>query len=164
MTSLSCTSSDDAAALRDYITKYASHPNQLLYNDKVFVSTFSGESCKFGQSTVDDGWNYALKTGLPDVYFVPSFFVDPTTFSQYNVLDGAFGVRGPCRDIASRFADPRTVELRLAPRRLRHRFRSGSELYLEPQWPFIHGGGLSLVLHGLCLPFNSLPSLFQDYN
>lgn len=92
MTSLSCAQGSDSTPLRNYIRTYASHPNQLLYNGKVFVSTFSGESCKFGRQTVNDGWTYTLKTGLPDVYFVPAFFVNPATFSQYSVIDGAFNV------------------------------------------------------------------------
>jgi glucan endo-1,3-alpha-glucosidase len=40
-----CTTPDNAATLRKYITTYASHPNQLRVNGGVFASTF-------GQSTL----------------------------------------------------------------------------------------------------------------
>ncbi|KAG9222501.1 hypothetical protein CCMSSC00406_0002836 [Pleurotus cornucopiae] len=88
MTSMSCSSKGDAAALRSYITAYASHPNQLSYSGRVLVSTFSGENCYFGASNVDAGWQATIKDGLPGVFFLPSFFVDPTTFKQYPVADG----------------------------------------------------------------------------
>ena len=93
MTSLPCAKTGDSATLRRYVEMYASHPNQLLVNGKMFVSTFAGESCTFGQQNVNNGWISTLKTGLPPVYFVPSFFVDPATFPQYSVIDGAYGVR-----------------------------------------------------------------------
>lgn len=93
MTALACASSGDAGILQKYITTYAKHSNQLLYNNSVLISTFSGEHCTFGNSSVDNGWTNALKVGpLPPVYFVPSFFVDPRTFSDYTVIDGIFSV------------------------------------------------------------------------
>lgn len=92
MSSLPCAKTGDGQLLRTFIRAYANHPNQLLYNGKVFASTFAGENCKFGQSTVNQGWTSVLKTSLNPVFFVPSFFVDPKTFPQYTVMDGAFGV------------------------------------------------------------------------
>lgn len=92
MTSLPCENVQDADLLRQYITTYAQHPNQLLYNGGVFVSTFAGENCLFGSSNVNQGWLNTLKTDLPSVYFVPSFFVDPRTFPTYTVMDGIFNV------------------------------------------------------------------------
>lgn len=95
-----CASPDDAAALRKYITTYAQHPNQLKLNGRVFASTFAGEGCHFGQGSVMDGWRSQF-TQHPDlsnsnaVHFVPSFFVDPATFGQYDgAIHGAFNVRG----------------------------------------------------------------------
>ncbi|KAJ6582853.1 glycoside hydrolase family 71 protein [Mycena sp. CBHHK59/15] len=90
MGSLSCASSGDATILRSYITTYKDHPNQLLYNNRILVSTFAGESCRFGARTLNDGWNNAVKIGLPAVYFVPAFFMDPATFPNLTVMDGAF--------------------------------------------------------------------------
>ncbi|EIM86043.1 glycoside hydrolase [Stereum hirsutum FP-91666 SS1] len=95
MSALPCTTADHAATLRTYITTYASHPNQLIYRNRVFASTFSGESCTFGQGSVVDGWSSQFTshpdlTGQNAVFFVPSFFVDPATFGTYdNVMDGA---------------------------------------------------------------------------
>ncbi|KAF8555251.1 glycoside hydrolase family 71 protein [Imleria badia] len=94
MTSLPCSSANDAATLRNYITTYASHPNQLIYNGRVFASTFSGESCQFGQSSVQSGWSTQFLqqlSGKNAVYFVPSFFVDPSTFQSFKgVIDGIY--------------------------------------------------------------------------
>lgn len=93
-----CRLADDAATLRTYITTYASHPNQLIYRNRVFASTFSGESCTFGQGSVADGWSsqftsHSDLTGQNAVFFVPSFFVDPATFGTYDsVMDGALNV------------------------------------------------------------------------
>jgi glucan endo-1,3-alpha-glucosidase len=93
MTSLPCAVAADSQLIRMYITTYAAHPNQLLYKGKVFISTFAGQTCMFGTDSVNQGWINTVKTGLvPSTYFVPSFFVDPATFSSYSVLDGAFGV------------------------------------------------------------------------
>ncbi|KAJ7720281.1 glycoside hydrolase family 71 protein [Mycena maculata] len=91
MGSLPCASSGDATLLQTYIKTYATHPNQLMYNGKPLVSTFAGESCTFGAANYKDGWNNALKSsGQPSIYFIPSFFVDPATFPDTAVMDGAF--------------------------------------------------------------------------
>lgn len=98
MSSLPCTSSDNAATLRSYITSYATHPNQLLVDGKVFASTFSGSDCTFGQANAQQGWQTQFidqLTGSNAVHFVPSFFVDPTTFSEFDgVMNGAFNWNG----------------------------------------------------------------------
>ncbi|EGN98394.1 glycoside hydrolase family 71 protein [Serpula lacrymans var. lacrymans S7.3] len=96
MSAMPCSSSEDASVLRNYITTYASHPNQLIYNDRVFASTFSGESCTFGQGSVPSGWSTQFTqhpdlTGSNAVYFVPSFFVNPNQFNTFgDVMDGDF--------------------------------------------------------------------------
>lgn len=94
MTSLPCTTASDAASLRTYITTYATHPNQLLYNGRVMASTFSGETCTFGQGSVVSGWSTQFVqqlTGSSAVHFVPSFFVDPSQFNTYSgVINGMF--------------------------------------------------------------------------
>ncbi|EMD39964.1 glycoside hydrolase family 71 protein [Gelatoporia subvermispora B] len=96
MSALPCSSPDDAQTLRNYITSYSSHPNQFIVDGRVFASTFSGESCTFGQDSVPDGWKSQFTqhpdlTGANAVYFVPSFFIDPSTFNQYQgVMDGDF--------------------------------------------------------------------------
>ncbi|KAJ7694797.1 glycoside hydrolase family 71 protein [Mycena rosella] len=90
MSSLPCASLGDATTLRNFMEPYQNHPNQFMYNGKPFVSTFAGESCRFGAGSLNDGWNNALKSGQPAIYFVPSFFVDPATFPSMPVMDGAF--------------------------------------------------------------------------
>lgn len=90
MTAFPCASPDNGATIRQLIQNYATHPNQLLYNGKTFVSSFSGQDCTFGAGSVNQGWINTVKNGL-NTYFVPSFFVDPGTFSTYSVMDGAFG-------------------------------------------------------------------------
>lgn len=94
MTALPCNTADDAAALRNYITTYAKHPNQFMYNGRVYASTFAGESCTFGQGSAVAGWKSQFiqqLTGTNAVHFVPSFFIDPSAFNTYNgVIDGMF--------------------------------------------------------------------------
>ena len=103
-----CASPDDAGVLRNYITKYAQHPNQLKYNGRAFASTFAGESCTFGQGSVADGWKSQFTqhpelSGANAVHFVPSFFIDPATFGQYNgAMHGAFNVCSSNYPVAQR--------------------------------------------------------------
>ncbi|KII85452.1 glycoside hydrolase family 71 protein [Plicaturopsis crispa FD-325 SS-3] len=95
MSSLPCTAAGDTAAVQSFITTYSSHPNQLQQDGKAVVSTFAGESCTFGQGSLNDAWTTAVKaSSLPPVYFIPSFFVDPATFSGLSVIDGAFNWNG----------------------------------------------------------------------
>jgi glucan endo-1,3-alpha-glucosidase len=94
---LPCASPDDATSLRNLVSTYISHPNQLQYASRAFVSTFSGESCTFGQGSVSEGWSTQF-SNHPDlsgkIYFVPAFFIDPSTFSDFaQVIDGEFNVR-----------------------------------------------------------------------
>ncbi|OSD07718.1 glycoside hydrolase family 71 protein [Trametes coccinea BRFM310] len=93
MGSLPCSSPADAQLLQTYIKTYANNTNQMMYNGRMLVSTFAGESCTFGANSLNQGWMNAVKpanASLPSVWFVPSFFVDPSTFSRLSVIDGAF--------------------------------------------------------------------------
>ncbi|KAL1677782.1 glycoside hydrolase family 71 protein [Schizophyllum commune] len=94
MTVWPCNSADSASKLRALVNKFADHPNQLKMNDRVFVSTFSGETCNFGQGSVADGWKsqfYQHPELAGKIHFVPSFFVDPAQFSQFaDIMDGDF--------------------------------------------------------------------------
>ncbi|KAI5123869.1 hypothetical protein M0805_005686 [Coniferiporia weirii] len=94
MTVLPCTTPADAATLRNYITTYANSSAQFKYDGKIFASTFSGEKCTFGQGSVAQGWTSQFTsqlTGANSVFFVPSFFVDPSTFGSYaSAMDGQF--------------------------------------------------------------------------
>lgn len=61
---LPCATSDEVTIIRNYINTYASHPNQLWYQDRLIVSSFSGQNCLFGQGNFNDGWNYAIRNGV----------------------------------------------------------------------------------------------------
>ncbi|KAF8237471.1 glycoside hydrolase family 71 protein [Tricholoma matsutake] len=89
MTSMPCTTADDANDLKYYINMFGQHPNYLVYDGKIFVSTFAGQSCSFGAPSFNEGWNNAVKSG-PPVFFMPSFFIDPSSFNGVSVMDGAF--------------------------------------------------------------------------
>jgi glucan endo-1,3-alpha-glucosidase len=83
--------------LRNLVSTYISHPNQLQYASRAFVSTFAGESCTFGQASVPEGWSSQF-SNHPDlsgkIFFVPAFFIDPTSFANFaDVMDGEFNVR-----------------------------------------------------------------------
>ena len=93
--SLPCAAPGDAAGLLSYINTYGSHPNQLIYKNAIFASTFAGDQCKFGQSSAPAGWKsqFINAAGSNKIYFVPAIFVDPATFSAWDgVINGAFNV------------------------------------------------------------------------
>jgi len=94
MTVMPCNSTGDAALLQKYITTYSNNSNVLQFDGKMLITTFSGEACSFGQSSVDAGWKAAVKTGMPPVHFIPAFLGDPSTFSTYQSPDGAFNWNG----------------------------------------------------------------------
>ncbi|KAF9646034.1 hypothetical protein BDM02DRAFT_318271 [Thelephora ganbajun] len=94
MTVMPCSSPQHATALRDYITRYADHPNQLRYNGNIFASTFAGDTCTFGSGSSVDGWKSQFVdqlSGNNKVHLVPAFFSDPNTFKNFdNVIDGVY--------------------------------------------------------------------------
>ncbi|KAI0761962.1 glycoside hydrolase [Trametes elegans] len=94
MSSIPCATADDGAKIRALTMQFATRPAQLQVEGKAFVSTFAGESCKFGASDVPTGWRTQY-TQHPDtngkIHFVPSFFIDPAIFNTFNgVMDGDF--------------------------------------------------------------------------
>ncbi|RDX53305.1 glycoside hydrolase [Lentinus brumalis] len=95
MSSFPCKATGDAVQIRQLTLNFASRPNQFTVDGKAFVSTFAGEACDFGHGgDVPGGWK-AEYTQHPEttgkVHFVPSFFIDPATFSTFSgVMDGDF--------------------------------------------------------------------------
>ncbi|TXT07365.1 hypothetical protein VHUM_03085 [Vanrija humicola] len=91
MTSMSCGSAADATTLVNLVKAHASSPAQALVDGKVLVSTFAGSSCTFGSGGVN-GWQTqfvdALKAQGINIFFVPSIFSDPSSFSSYTWMDG----------------------------------------------------------------------------
>jgi glucan endo-1,3-alpha-glucosidase len=60
-----CGSRADAERIRKYILSHQSHPNQMKFSDRIVVSTFAGESCRFGTGSLNQGWSETLKS--PDM-------------------------------------------------------------------------------------------------
>ncbi|QRW12672.1 alpha-1,3-glucanase [Ceratobasidium sp. AG-Ba] len=95
-----CAGPADAAPLREYITKYASHPAQFKFNGKVFASTFAGESCTFGAATPEQGWKQQFTdqlTGENAAMFI----------QELAAMDGAFNWNGgwPTQISASKLSE-----------------------------------------------------------
>ncbi|KIY51042.1 glycoside hydrolase family 71 protein [Fistulina hepatica ATCC 64428] len=90
MAVLPCNSPGDANTLRNYISKYGSHPNYLLHGRYPLVSTFAGEYCRFGQGSLNEAWQYAIKNGVRPNIFVPAFFTKASDLSSLPVMDGYF--------------------------------------------------------------------------
>ncbi|KAF7314333.1 hypothetical protein MKEN_00905900 [Mycena kentingensis (nom. inval.)] len=94
MSVLPCQTFDDGASLRKLVLDFATRPSHLQFDGKAFVSTFAGESCKFGTGSPAEGWSTQF-AAHPDIqgkiHFAPSFFIDPATFNQFaGTFDGAF--------------------------------------------------------------------------
>ncbi|KZT61188.1 glycoside hydrolase family 71 protein [Calocera cornea HHB12733] len=94
MSSLSGGSQSDAQNLANQVKQFVDHPSQLTYGGKTLLSTFSGEYSTFGQGNIEAGWSMVLNLIGSPVAFIPAWFIDPSTFSQYSVLSGALNWNG----------------------------------------------------------------------
>lgn len=94
MSSIPCSERHHTQLLQDYIRTFKNRASYQLIGGKPLFSAFSGQDCTFGSNNTNDGWYNAIKPGdaSEQVYFVPSFFVDPTSFPSWTVMDGAFNV------------------------------------------------------------------------
>jgi hypothetical protein len=119
-------------------------------------------------------------TGSNSVFFVPSFFTDPTKFGQYKgVIDGMFNVSQCCigsptepvlKTLASvqRWMGDRTErQVRVGPNRAGWWYRVGQGLHLgscgNRYFALLYDCRVPLVLHGLSACAESvLVSLTQD--
>ncbi|OCF44040.1 hypothetical protein I317_02148 [Kwoniella heveanensis CBS 569] len=93
VTSLGCSSTGNAASLVNQIAAFASNSAQAKVGSKVLVSTFAGNDCTFGQSSVDSGWKYfrsLISAQSFDIYLMPALFSDISTFSKNTWMDGEF--------------------------------------------------------------------------
>lgn len=90
MTSMPCAGAADAQALAQLVVQHASSPAQATYAGKTLVSTFAGETCYFGQGSVQDGWllfkNYIAGSGV-NIYFIPTQFSPVSTFASATWFD-----------------------------------------------------------------------------
>ena len=118
-----CREERDGDMLRDYVNKYHDHSNQLAFKGSALVSTFGGQGCYFGQTTVNEGWRRVLKRGLPAVHFLASFFMDPGIYGSMDSADGAFSVSFVVRYEGGLALTCGVVGLGMADGELRHHER-----------------------------------------
>ncbi|KAJ7503077.1 glycoside hydrolase [Mycena galericulata] len=96
MSSISAATGSDADLLCSYLAAFGNHPRMFRYQDKVLVSTFAGDACKFGQPSLQEAWAFvkgAMEKIVP-VHFVPAFFIDPARYLEVSSLDGIFNWNG----------------------------------------------------------------------
>ncbi|KAI0279099.1 glycoside hydrolase family 71 protein [Russula aff. rugulosa BPL654] len=96
MTSIPGGSVADAEFLRQYLELVGHHPNQFLYHGRALVTTFAGDQCMFGQSSLANGWGVARATleRVCPVHFIPAFFIDPASYPGLTSIDGIFHWNG----------------------------------------------------------------------
>jgi glucan endo-1,3-alpha-glucosidase len=96
--SLSCSSTSDASLIAGYVQSYKSSSAQAWYQSKVLVSSFEGEGCYWGQSSVANGWTYfrsLLTAQGTSIYLMPAIFSGTDTFGSSNSwVDGVFNWNG----------------------------------------------------------------------
>ena len=77
MSSLPCSSADDAHALQEYIRTYSNATDYFRYDGRGLVSASAGEACTFGQDSVDDGWKFVMNSGngssIPNVQLIRGY-------------------------------------------------------------------------------------------
>jgi glucan endo-1,3-alpha-glucosidase len=91
MNSLPCATVDDGKyIINNFIAPFRSHPNQYLYNSKMFLSTFAGQWCTFGQASSPAGWQWLINNAGTPIYFIPNLQIgDATQLSTtWNFIDG----------------------------------------------------------------------------
>jgi hypothetical protein len=149
MASFPCGGEGDGNLLRQLIKGYNGHPNQLVYKDKNFVSTFGGQFCRFGAGSLDDGWYNIMKKDMPPVHFVPAFFINPSELQNMRSIDGAYSVRLSLSTCIRRstYRMYNAVGLSVANGQIRHQLLDRRRISKIPQRTHIHGWGLTLVLH-----------------
>ncbi len=160
MTSRPCSSAQDANTLQQYIRTYANHKDYFRYNDRMLVSTFAGEECRFGESSLDDGWKRALRSksvngsAVPDVWFVPAFFGPLSILSNSTAIDGLFNVSVRRPSVSRRLLIVLVaVEFGLAQWKISCRVRHGPVVPPRPREQDVYGRCLSVVMGGMsCNP------------
>ncbi|KAG8751070.1 hypothetical protein FRC11_009759 [Ceratobasidium sp. 423] len=91
MNLLACAMEADGQYIIDkFITLFKSHPNQYLYNNKMFLSTFAGQSCTFSQASAPAGWQWLIQNTGTLIYFILNLQIgDATQLSTtWNFIDG----------------------------------------------------------------------------
>ncbi|BEI83325.1 hypothetical protein CcaverHIS002_0311930 [Cutaneotrichosporon cavernicola] len=88
MTSFPCMNASDVTTIAQLAAKYVSHPAQAMYGGKALVSTFSGETCTFGQASVSAGWDAVRKAIGSEIYFMPATFMTTAQVTDGTWYDG----------------------------------------------------------------------------
>lgn len=88
MTSFGCANDNDANTIANLIKKYATHPAQAYYQNRVLVSTFAGENCNFGKGNVQAGWSVVKSKSGVNYFFIPSTFMTPANIQSQQWFDG----------------------------------------------------------------------------
>lgn len=73
MSAFDCTSTVRLGLFQNYVSTYLPHPNAATYGGKPALSTFGGEWCTFGQSSVNAGWQAVLGSRRNTTYFMPAY-------------------------------------------------------------------------------------------
>lgn len=90
MSSIPCETAADANFILDLTCNFAQKPNYLRVRGAPYVSTFSGESCKFGvegdgledNAVLNMVWQQGLKDRLNfPVHFAPAFLINPARYA-----------------------------------------------------------------------------------
>ncbi|KAF8600773.1 hypothetical protein BDV93DRAFT_559076 [Ceratobasidium sp. AG-I] len=91
LASLACGSvADGQYIINNFITPFKSHPNRYLFNSKMFLSTFGGQDCTFGQASPLAGWQWLISQAGTPIYFILNLQMgDATTLNTtWNFIDG----------------------------------------------------------------------------
>ncbi|KAG8908652.1 hypothetical protein FRB99_004940 [Tulasnella sp. 403] len=140
MTAISCSSWGDTAYLTNLINRWAKHGAQLKdTSGAVYVSTFAGEYCSWGQGSIVPGWVQAVKTGPGTAgvktKFIPGFFTNASSNYMYrDFMDGMFPWNNgwPMGDYDTNW-DPDAYDLQYVD-------RTRGQVYMAPvsPWFFTH--------------------------
>lgn len=95
--------------IREMVTRYKNHPNQMIVNDGHFLTTIGGQNVKFGRATAAKGWQEAFidplqKQGITLTFFPqfvpstnttgPNYIGTPTQDSLFNTLQEFLFISG----------------------------------------------------------------------
>ncbi|KAJ9116226.1 hypothetical protein QFC24_006817 [Naganishia onofrii] len=84
---IECVSAANLGLIQNYITTYTNHSAAAKYGGKPLLSSFAGQNCRFGQSTMTAGWTLAMAGLRNSTYFIPAWTDNGDGFSQMSSYD-----------------------------------------------------------------------------
>ncbi|KAJ9093587.1 hypothetical protein QFC20_007097 [Naganishia adeliensis] len=84
---IECVSANNLGLIQNYISSYSNHSAAARYGGKTLLSSFAGQNCRFGQSSMNAGWQLAMGGHRDSTYFIPAWTQDPSQFGGYD-MDG----------------------------------------------------------------------------